>query len=108
MAVKFKIKTGDTVVVLAGKEKGKSGEVLKVDRASSKVVVKGLNMQKKHQKPSQGNPGGLIDKEGALHISNVNLLDPETNKPTRVGMKVTEAGKKVRFSKRSKKMIDEK
>lgn len=108
MAKRCRIKTGDTVVVLTGKDKGKSGEILSIDRTKDRVIVKGINMQKKHQKPSQGNPGGLVDKEGSLHISNVNLLDPETNKPTRVGVQKNDDGKKVRVSKRSEKVIDEK
>jgi large subunit ribosomal protein L24 len=108
MQKKFKIKSGDTVFVLAGKDKGKTGEIMKVDREKERVIVKGVNIQKKHQKPSQGNPGGLIDKEGFIHISNVNFLDKEKNKPTRLGIQKTSDGKKVRVSKRSKKVIDEK
>ena len=107
MAVKFHIKSGDTVYVTVGKDKGKTGEVQSIDRLKQRVVVKGINVQKKHQKPSQGNPGGLIEKEGSIHISNVNLIDPKTKKPTRVGI-VSENGKKIRVAKKSKQKIDEK
>ncbi|MAP24289.1 MAG: 50S ribosomal protein L24 [Rickettsiales bacterium] len=107
MAIKFNIKSGDTVFVTVGKDKGKTGEVQSIDRAKHRVIVKGINIQKKHQKPSQGSPGGLIEKEGSIHISNVNLLDPKTKKPTRVGV-IVENGKKVRVAKKSKQKIDEK
>ena len=108
MTVKFRIKSGDTVIVIVGKDKGKTGEVQSVDRQKHRVVVKGINIQKKHQKPSQNNPGGMIEKEGTLHISNVSLIDPQTKKPTRVGVEISAEGKKVRVAKKSNQKIDEK
>lgn len=99
--MKFKIKKGDMVEVIAGKEKGKQGKILAVIVAKSRVLVEGLNRVKRHTKPSQKNQaGGIIEKEAAIHISNVMLLDPKTNKGGRV--KVTTKGdKKVRVFKKS-------
>ncbi len=104
MRQKFKIKKGDTVVVLCGKDKGKTGEVTAVLKDRSSVMVKGINMVKKHQKPSQNNPGGLLSQESPLHISNVSHVDPESGKPTRVGLEMKD-GKKVRVAKKSGKVI---
>jgi len=106
MAEKFKIKKGDKVVVTTGRDKGKKGEVLRVDRERRRVLVGGVNMIKRHQRPSPGNPGGIIDKEAALHISNVAIVDPRTSQPTRIGYKTLEDGRKVRFAKRSGEVID--
>lgn len=100
MAVKFRIKKGDQVVVLTGKDKGKTGEVLSVLRAESRVVVRNINTVKKHQKPTQENPGGIKQIEKSIHVSNVAHIDPETQKPTRVGYKM-DGDKKVRFAKKS-------
>ena len=106
MAKKFKIKKGDRVVAIAGKDKGKSGEVLRVLRKEDRLLVQGLNMVRRHQRPSQMNPGGIIDKEAAIHISNVAHIDPKNDLPTRVGYKTIEGGRKVRFAKRSGETID--
>jgi len=102
---KFKIKTGDLVIILAGKDKGEKGKVLKIDKSKDRVIVEGYNMVKKHVKPSTENPqGGIEEKEAAIHISNVALVDPKTGKPTRVGYEIKD-GKKVRVSKKSKEVI---
>ena len=106
MAEKFKIKKGDQVVVTTGREKGKRGEVLRVDRERRRVVITGVNMVKRHQRPTAGNPGGILDKEASLHISNVAIVDPRTNLPTRIGYKTLEDGRKVRVAKRSGEVID--
>ena len=104
--MKFKIKKGDKVVVLAGRDKGKSGEVLSVLRTQSRVLVQGVNMMKRHTRPSAGQPGGIIEKEAALHISNVAHIDPKSQKPTRVGFRTLEDGRKVRYAKRSGEVLD--
>ncbi len=106
MAGKLKIKTGDTVVVLSGREKGKSGEVIRVIPKQNRVLVRDVNMVKRHAKPTPTHPGGLIEKEAPLHVSNVALTDPKDNKPTRVGYRVLEDGRKVRFARRSGEVID--
>jgi large subunit ribosomal protein L24 len=105
MATKFKIKKGDKVVVLAGKDKGKTGEVTKVITQDNKVIVQGVNVQTKHRKPSQAGAGGLDKIEAPIHISNVAVVDPKTSKPSRVGFK-TVGDRKVRFAKRSGEVID--
>ena len=108
MARKFKIKQGDDVVVTRGKDKGKSGSVLKVLRQDDRVIVEGVNMVKRHTKPNpQRNiQGGIVERESPVHISNVAFLDPETNKPTRLGSKTLEDGRRVRVSKRSGGVLD--
>ena len=106
MKTKLKIKKGDNVVVIAGKDKGKSGEVLRVMPSEMRVLVQGVNMVKRHTKPAMGNPGGIVEKEAALHVSNVAHLDPKDRKPTRVGFKTLDDGRKVRFAKRSGENID--
>ncbi|WP_457568678.1 50S ribosomal protein L24 [Desulfurobacterium sp.] len=104
---KFKIKAGDKVVVIAGKDKGKVGKVLKVLPEEERVIVEGVRIIKKHLKPSQKYPeGGIIEREAPIHISNVMLVDPKDGKPTRVGIKF-ENGKKFRYAKRSGAVIDE-
>jgi large subunit ribosomal protein L24 len=100
MAQKFKVKKGDGVVVIAGKEKGKKGTITKVITAEARVVVGGINMVKRHTKASQTTPGGIIAKEASLHVSNVSLIDPKSGKPTRAGYKM-EGETKVRIAKRS-------
>jgi len=100
-----KIKKGDSVIVLAGKDRGKEGEVIKVMPTDDRIVVRGINLIKKHQKQTQTEQGGIISKEASLHISNVALKDPSTGKATRVGFKV-EDGKKVRVAKASGEVID--
>ena len=106
MARKFKIRKGDKVVAIAGKDKGKSGEVLRVLPKEERVLVQGLNLVKRHQRPTQASPGGIMEKEASLHISNVALIDPKSSQPTRVGSKVIEGGRKVRVARRSGEMID--
>ena len=106
MIIKMKIKKGDQVIVVAGKDKGKTGEVLKVMPKDRKVLVQGINVVKKHQKPTQYAPGGIIEKSMPIDISNVALADPKDKKPTRVGVKVLSDGRKVRVAKRSGEIID--
>ncbi len=106
MARKFKIKKGDRVIATTGKDKGKTGEVLRVLRAENRVLVQGVNMVRRHQRPTQTNPGGIIDMEASIHISNVALIDPKTDQPTRVGYKTIEGERKVRYAKRSGETID--
>ena len=103
---KMHVKTGDTVIVIAGKEKGKKGKVIATYPKRDRVVVEGLNMVKRHTKPSQNNPqGGIITKEAAIHVSNVMLVDPESGKPTRVKMVQQADGTKVRPAVKSGKAI---
>ena len=102
---RWRIKKGDQVVVRTGREKGKSGEVIEVLRDKDRVVVKSVNVVKRHTRPTPENAGGIVEKEASLHVSNVGLMDPETQKPTRVGAKFLEDGKKVRVAKRSGKEI---
>jgi large subunit ribosomal protein L24 len=106
MAAKFKIKKGDKVIVITGRDKGKSGEVLRVVREEDRVLVQGVNMMKRHMRPAAGQPGGIIEKEATIHISNVAHIDPKSNEPTRVGYKILEDGRKVRFAKRSGEVLD--
>ncbi|AYU55850.1 50S ribosomal protein L24 [Staphylococcus piscifermentans] len=95
------IKKGDNVIVISGKDKGKTGVVQATEPKKDRVVVEGVNIIKKHQKPTQFNPeGGILETEAPIHVSNVQLLDPKTNEPTRVGYKVVD-GKKVRIAKKS-------
>jgi large subunit ribosomal protein L24 len=102
-----RIKKDDTVIVIAGKDKGRSGRVLKVIPDEDRVVVEGVNMAKRHTKPDVANPqGGVIAREASLHVSNVALRDPKTGKPTRVGFKVNDKGRKVRVAKGSGVEID--
>ena len=106
MAVKLKIRKGDTVTVVAGREKGRTGEVLRTVPGRRRVVVQGVNMVKRHTKPSPASPGGVVEKEAAIDISNVALVDPGDGKPTRVGFRVLEDGRKVRYARRSGEVID--
>ncbi|MCF0203917.1 MAG: 50S ribosomal protein L24 [Muribaculaceae bacterium] len=99
---KIYIKKGDTVIVNAGDDKGKTGRVLRVLVDKNRAVVEGVNMMKKATKPNPKHPqGGVIEKEAPIHISNLNLVDPKSGKATRIGIKVAEDGKKVRVSKKS-------
>ena len=98
----MKIKKGDRVRVLSGKDRGKEGEVMFAFPAKNTVIVEGVNLAKKHQRPlGEGNPGGIIDKDMPMHVSNVAVLSPKDNKPTRVGYKFLEDGTKVRVCKRT-------
>jgi large subunit ribosomal protein L24 len=101
-----KIKKGDQVVVLAGKDKGKSGEVLRVVPADSRAVVRGINVVRRHQRQSARQEGGIISKEMPIHLSNLALANPGDGKPTRVGFRIAEDGRKVRYAKRSGDVID--
>ncbi len=101
-----KVKKGDKVVVLAGRDKGKTGEVLSVAPKEDRAVVRGVNMVKRHTAQSQTSPGGIISKEAPIHLSNLAVADPKTGKPARVGFKVLDDGRKVRFAKGSGELID--
>ena len=101
-----KIKKGDKVVVLTGRDSGRSGETLKVMPKDEKALVRGVNIVKKHQKQTMNQEGGIISKEAAIHLSNLAVADPKDGKPTRVGFKVLDDGRKVRFAKRSGDLID--
>ena len=101
-----KIKKGDRVIVLAGKDRGRQGQVIKVLPKEDRLVVSGINMVKRHTRPTQADPqGGIKNKEAALHISNVAFVDPKSGEPTRVGFRI-EDGKKVRVAKKSGEVID--
>ena len=101
-----RIKKGDQVIVLTGRDKGKRGEVLKVLVDRDRVLVQGVNMVRRHTRPSARGAGGIIEQEAAIHVSNVAHIDPKDDKPTRVGFKIVEGGRKVRFAKRSGEIID--
>lgn len=101
-----KIRKGDAVMVISGRDKGKRGSVLKVLTAKNRVIVQGVNMVKRHFRGGQGQPPGIVDKEAAIHVSNVALIDPKEGKPTRVTFKVLEGGRKVRVAKRSGEVVD--
>ncbi|MES2985374.1 MAG: 50S ribosomal protein L24 [Pseudomonadota bacterium] len=96
-----KIKKGDQVVVITGRDKGKTGEVLKIVTDTNRAVVAGINLIKKHEKPSAAGNGGIVSKEAAIHLSNIALADPKDGKATRVGFAVSKDGKKQRVAKRS-------
>lgn len=102
----WRIRKGDRVVVTTGKDKGKIGEIAEVLRKNDKIVVKGVNFLTKHQRPTATHGGGLIRKETPIHVSNVMIADPKDDKPTRLGMKMMEDGRKVRYAKRSGEIID--
>jgi large subunit ribosomal protein L24 len=106
MANKLKIRKGDRVKVIAGRSKGKIGDVLRVIAADERVVVSGVNVIKRHTKPNRTESGGIIEREAAIHVSNVALLDPKTDKPTKIGFKFLEDGRKVRFARGSGETID--
>ncbi len=101
-----KIKKGDKVVVLTGRDKGRNGEVLEVRPTEGRALVRGVNLVKRHQKQSQTQEGGIISKEAPINLSNLAVADPKDGKPTRVGFKVLADGKKVRVAKRSGETID--
>jgi large subunit ribosomal protein L24 len=103
---RLKIKKGDSVVVISGRDKGKTGEVLRVLPAESRVVVQGVNLAKRHTRPRMGEPGGIIERELSIHISNVAHIDPQSRRPTRVGFRYLDGGRKVRFARRSGEVID--
>ncbi|MCK9550409.1 50S ribosomal protein L24 [Aquamicrobium sp.] len=101
-----KIRRGDKVVVLAGKDKGRSGEVLSVQPKEDTAIVRGVNLIRRHQKQTQSQEGGIITKEAPIQLSNLAIADPKDGKPTRVGFRVEQDGKKVRFAKRSGETIN--
>ncbi|MGA0594887.1 50S ribosomal protein L24 [Enterovirga sp. CN4-39] len=101
-----KIKKGDRVVVLTGRDSGRTGEVVQVMPKDEKALVRGVNMVKRHQKQSMNQEGGIISKEAPIHLSNLAVADPKDGKPTRVGFRVLDDGRKVRFAKRSGDLID--
>jgi len=102
-----KIRKGDRVQVLTGRDKGRQGEVIRVMPAEDRALVQGINLVKRHQKPSGiGNPGGITEKEAPIHLSNLSLLDPQSGKPPRVGFKTLEDGKKVRVARASGEVLD--
>jgi large subunit ribosomal protein L24 len=103
---KLKVKKGDTVIVTTGRDKGKRGEILKVIPAELRVVVQGVNVVKRHTRPSPRGQGGIVEKEAPIHVSNVAHIDPKDDKPSRVGFKTLDDGRKVRFAKRSGEIID--
>ena len=101
-----KIKKGDKVVVLTGRDKGRTGEVVQVMPKEERALVRGVNLVKRHQRQSMNQEGGIIQKEAPIHLSNLALADPKDGKPTRVGFKILDDGRKVRFAKRSGDLID--
>ncbi len=103
---KMRVRRGDNVVVITGRDKGKTGEVLRVDRERNRVLVQGVNMMKRHQRPTQTSPGGINEFEALIHVSNIAVVDPKTDKPTRVGYKTLDDGRKVRVAVRSGEVID--
>ncbi|UNO50721.1 MULTISPECIES: 50S ribosomal protein L24 [Alicyclobacillus] len=103
----MRVKAGDKVVVIAGKDKQKTGRILKVFPSEGRVIVEGVNVVKRHTKPNAANPdGGIVEKEAPIHVSNVAIADPKTGAPTRVGFKILEDGKKVRYAKKSGETLD--
>lgn len=104
--IKTKLKVGDKVIVITGKDKGKEGEIIRIDRVKQRVWVSGVNIVLRHRKPRAANEQGQIErKEAPIHISNVMLKDPDTGLPTKIGYKFTEEGEKVRYAKRSGKTL---
>ena len=99
-------KTGDKVVVIAGKDKGKEGKILKTLARENKVVVENVNVVKKHQKGNGQTPGGIVDMEAPIHVSNIMIVDPKTKKPTRIGHSTDKNGKKIRVTKKSNSSLD--
>jgi large subunit ribosomal protein L24 len=113
MPKSMRIHKDDTVLITAGKDKGKSGRVIRTEPGRRRVYIEGLNIVKRHQRPRSikdtqrgGEAGGIIEKEGPIDVSNVMLLDPETNQPTRIGVRVADDGKRVRYAKATGKAID--
>jgi large subunit ribosomal protein L24 len=103
---KLKIKKGDNVIVISGRDKGRRGEVLRVFPSESRLIVQGVHVARRHTKPRFGDPGGIVDKELTIHISNVAHIDPGSGKPTRIGYQKLDDGRKVRVARRSGEMLD--
>ena len=106
MAVKLKFKKGDRVIVRTGRSKGRIGEILKMMPKENRAIVQGVNVVKRHTRPTQTTAGGIVEKEAPIHISNLAHVDPKTGDATRVGFRFLEDGRKVRFAKRSGEVID--
>ena len=104
MAAKFR--KGDTVIVMTGRDKGKRGEIMRVEPGQSRLYVQGVNVIKRHTRPTQTSPGGIVEKEASIHMSNVAHIDPKSDEPTRVGFKIIDGDRKVRYAKRSGEIID--
>jgi len=103
---KLKVKKGDTVVVISGRDKGKRGEILRVLPTENRLIVQGVHIARRHTKQSLGQPGGIVDKELTIHVSNVAHIDPQSNRPTRVGYRTLDGGRKVRVARRSGEVLD--
>ena len=101
-----KFRKGDDVIVISGRDKGKKGNIVRVMPKDERVIVQGVNMVKRHTRPSQTNPGGIVEKEAPIHLSNVAHIDPVGGKATRIGFKILEDNRKVRLARRSGEMID--
>ena len=101
-----RIRKGDNVMVVSGRDKGKSGSVLRVLQDDERLIVQGVNVVKRHTRASQTQQGGIVEKEASIHVSNVSLLDPDGGEPTRVGFRFLEDGRKVRYAKRSGELMD--
>ena len=101
-----KIKRGDKVVVITGRDKGRSGEVVRVMPKEERALVRGVNLVKRHQRQTMNQEGGIISKEAPIHLSNIAMADPKDGKPTRVGFRILDDGRKVRIAKRSGDLID--
>ncbi len=101
-----RIRKGDRVVVIAGRDKGKQGEVLRVLRKENRAIVQGVMMVKRHERPSARSAGGIVTKEAPIHLSNLAHVDPSDGRPTRIGFRILEDGRKVRYAKRSGELID--
>ena len=106
MAAKLKIKKGDKVIVITGRDRGKTGEVFEVMPQASRLKVRGVNIVKRHTRASATQQGGIVEMEAPIHVSNVAHIDPKSDKPTKVGFKFLADGRKVRFAKRSGEVID--
>tara|TARA_B100001123_G_C14395286_1_gene664477 strand:+ start:138 stop:452 length:315 start_codon:yes stop_codon:yes gene_type:complete len=102
---KLKLKKGDEVIVLAGKDKGKTGKIISIKPVKDKVIVSGINKVKKHQKPSNNQPGGITEKEMPIHISNLSFFDSKLKKGVKIGIKINNEGNKIRFNKKNGKEI---
>ena len=101
-----RIRKGDNVTVVSGRDKGKSGSVLRVLQDDERLIVQGVNVVKRHMRASQTQAGGIVEKESTIHVSNVSLVDPDSGEPTRVGFRILEDGRKVRYAKRSGEVMD--
>ena len=104
--VKLRVRRGDQVMVTTGRDRGKRGEVLKVLPLEARVIVQGVNIIKRHQRQTAREQGGIIEREAPIHVSNIAHIDPASDRPTRVGFRTLEDGRKVRFAKRSGEIID--